>query len=180
MERYCRSSSCLALDSMEKRTRTWYRRENWMMCKDFKSAGVGTAKFVECMFIYYFIFLKQKRKLRKTTNFKLVWSIRWRESTRMSGMNEKDTNRVLARDYFSDSWLVRFWQYLAYFSNKDYRNHEIVLSKTTRTKLGTRRLWITLFGKMLKVEVFGKRWKWTFIFNCEPGGPGSFEKKVTP
>ena len=27
VERYCRSSSCLALDSMEKRTRTWYRRE---------------------------------------------------------------------------------------------------------------------------------------------------------
>lgn len=32
------------------------------MCKDFKSAGVGTAKFVECMFIYYFIFFKVEKK----------------------------------------------------------------------------------------------------------------------
>ena len=29
---------------------------------------------------------------------------------------------------------------VAYFSNKDYRNHETVLTETTRTKLGTRRL----------------------------------------
>ena len=29
---------------------------------------------------------------------------------------------------------------VAYFSNKDYRNHETVLTETTRAKLGTRRL----------------------------------------
>ena len=77
---------------------------------------------------------------KRTTNYKLVWSKRWRDFTRMPGMNEKGTHRVLARDYFSDSWLVRFWQFLAYFSNKDYRNNETVLSETTRTKLDTRRL----------------------------------------
>ena len=25
-----------------------------------------------------------------------------------------------------------------------------------------------------------KCWKWTFIFNCEPGGPGRFKKRFTP
>ena len=87
--------------------------------------------------------------------------MRWRDFTRMPGMNEKDTHRVLARDYFSDSWLVRFWQYLAYFSNKDYRNHETVLTETTRTKLGTRRLWISFFsffGKILKVDFYFQLW----------------------
>ena len=92
--------------------------------------------------------------------------MRWRDFTRMPGMNEKGTHRGLARDYFSDSWLVRFWQYLAYFSNKDYRNHETVLTATTRTKLGTKRLWISFFSFLVKC------WKWKFIFNWEPGGPG--------
>ena len=68
-------------------------------------------------------------------------------------------DRVLARDYFSDSWLVRFWQFLAYFSNKDYRNYETVLSETTRTKLGTRRLWISFFFlKLLNVDVYFHLW----------------------
>ena len=82
--------------------------------------------------------------------------MRWRDFTRMPGMNEKDTHRVLAHDYFSDSWLVRFWQFLAYFSNKDYRNHETVLTKTTTTKLGTRRLdfFFFFFGKMLSGRLF--------------------------
>ena len=40
---------------------------------------------------------------------------------------------VTADWYGSDSQL-------AYFSNKDYRNHETVLTEATRTKLGTRRL----------------------------------------
>ena len=87
--------------------------------------------------------------------------MRWRDFTRMPGMNEKDTHRVLARDYFSDSWLVRFWQYLAYFSNNDYWNNETVLTETTRTELGTWRLWISLlffFGKMLKVDVYFQLW----------------------
>ena len=117
--------------------------------------------------------IKEKRKIQQTTNLKLVSSMWWRDFTRMPGMNEKDTHRVLASDYFSDSWLVRFWQYLAYFSNKDYRNHETVLTETTRTKLGTRRLWI-FFSFLVKC------WKWTFIFNCEPGGPGRFKKRFTP
>ena len=98
--------------------------------------------------------------------------MRWRDFTRMPGIIEKGTHRVLARDYLSDSWLVRFWQYLAYFSNKDYRNHETVLTETTRTKLGTRRL--NFFSFLVKC------WKWTFIFNCEPGGPGTFKKSFTP
>ena len=71
-------------------------------------------------------------------------------------MNEKGTHRVPARDYFSDSSLVRFWQFLAYFSNKDYGNHKTVLSEITRTKLGTSRLWIIflfLLGKLLNVDV---------------------------
>ena len=89
--------------------------------------------------------IKEKRKIQQTTNLKLVSSMWWRDFTRMPGMNEKDTHHVLARDYFSDSWLVRFWQYLTYFSNKDYRNHETILNETTRTKLGTRRLWISFF-----------------------------------
>ena len=25
-----------------------------------------------------------------------------------------------------------------------------------------------------------KCWKWTFIFNCEPGGPGRFKKRFSP
>ena len=75
-------------------------------------------------------------------------------------MNEKDIHRVLARDYISDSWLVPFWQYLAYFSSKDHKNHETVLTETTWTKLGTRRLWIFFFffGKMLKVDVYFQLW----------------------
>ena len=67
--------------------------------------------------------IKEKRKIQQTTNLILVSSMWWRDFTRMPGMNEKDIHHVLARDYFSDSWLVRFWQYLAHFSNKDYRNH---------------------------------------------------------
>ena len=42
-----------------------------------------------------------------------------------------------------------------------YQNHETVLSETTRTKLGTRRLWISfffLFGKLLNVDVYFQLW----------------------
>ena len=42
-----------------------------------------------------------------------------------------------------------------------YRNHETVLSDTTRIKLGTRRLWISfffLFGKLLNEDVYFQLW----------------------
>ena len=107
-------------------------------------------------------FLKKKNKSRKeksnkkqTTN----WSDRrgGGSSLECRGWMKKSHTASL-HDYFSDSWLVRFWQFLAYFSNKDYRNHETVLSETTRTKLGTRRLWISFFffflGKLLNVDVY--------------------------
>ena len=46
-----------------------------MMCKDFKSAGVGTAKFVECMFIY--IFFKVEKKTQKNNKLQtgLVYQV---------------------------------------------------------------------------------------------------------
>ena len=57
----------------------------------------------------------------------------------------------------SRRWRCAACQLLQVFT---YRNHETVLSETTRTKLGTRRLWIFLFlfGKLLNVEVYFQLW----------------------
>ena len=108
------------------------------------------------------VFKKKKRRKEKS-NKQQTTNCSDRRGGEISlecrGMSEKGTHRVLARDYFSDSWLVRFWQFLAYFSNKDYRNYETVLSETTRTKLGTRRLWISFFFlKLLNVDVYFHLW----------------------
>ena len=99
---------------------------------------------------------KEKSNKKQTTN----WSDRrgGGSSLECRGWMKKSHTASL-HDYFSDSWLVRFWQFLAYFSNKDYRNH-YVLSETTRTKSGTRRLnfFFFLLGKLLNVDVYFHLW----------------------
>ena len=35
-------------------------------------------------------------------------------------------------------------------------------------------MWLSFFSFLVKC------WKWTFIFNCEPGGPGRFKKRFSP